>query len=241
MHQIEGCIGVFDVAHPIDFEDKETEERITQRSINGTIGILQAYLDSKTVKHVVYTCSASTVVGTGSSNVIIDECSWIDVDVMRTLKPFASCYAISKTLTEKAALGFAEKNGIDLVTVIPTWIHGTFCYSSNSWLCSFIDENDSCYVLKYHNFSFSQRIYIIYMFYLIVIKNFCAGHQNFSMSYPPIVPFVHVDDVTNAHIFLFENPNAKGRYTCSAVEITGEKLTEFLLTRYSEFQKQITE
>ncbi|KAH0720209.1 hypothetical protein KY289_005518 [Solanum tuberosum] len=84
-----------------------------------------ACLDSKTVKRVVYTSSAVTVVGTGSSN-IIDECSWTDIDVMSTLKPFASSYGISKTLTEKAALEFAEKNGIDLVIVIPTWIHGTF-------------------------------------------------------------------------------------------------------------------
>lgn len=61
------------------------------------------------------------------------------------------------------------------------------------------------------------------------------------MSYPPNIPFVHVDDVTNAHIFLLENSTAKGRYICSAVEITREKLAEFLLTRYPEFQKQITE
>ncbi|WMV49460.1 hypothetical protein MTR67_042845 [Solanum verrucosum] len=207
---IEGCIGVFHVAHPIDFENKEPEETITQRTINGAIGILQECLSSKTVKRVVYTSSASTVVGTGSSNVIINECSWTDVDIMRTLKPFASSYIISKTLTEKAALEFAEKNGIDLVTVIPTWIHGTF-------------------ITPQIPGSVHSSMEMI------------LGHQNFSMSYPPIVPFVHVDDVTNAHIFLFENPNAKGRYICSAVEITREKLAEFLLTRYPEFQKQITE
>lgn len=61
------------------------------------------------------------------------------------------------------------------------------------------------------------------------------------MNYPAVVPFVHVDDVTNAHIFLLDYPNAKGRYICSAVEITREKLAEFLTTRYPEFQKQITE
>uniref|UniRef100_M1CJG0 Dihydroflavonol 4-reductase n=1 Tax=Solanum tuberosum TaxID=4113 RepID=M1CJG0_SOLTU len=204
---IEGCIGVFHVAHPIDFENKETEETITQKSIDGAIGILQACLDSKTVKRVVYTSSAVMVVGTGSSN-IIDECSWTDIDVMSTLKPFASSYAISKTLTEKAALEFAEKNGIDLVIVIPTWIHGTF-----------ITPQIPGYVRS--------------------SMDMILGHQNFSMSYPPIIPFEHVDDVTNAHIFLFENPNAKGRYICSAVEITEEKLVEFLLTRYPEFQKQI--
>lgn len=205
---IEGCIGVFHVAHPIDFENKESEETITQRSIDGTIGILQACLESNTVKRVVYTSSAATVVG-GSSD-IIDESSWTDVDIIRTLKPFASSYTVSKTLTEKAALEFAEKNGIDLVTVIPTWIHGPF-------------------ITPQIPGSVRSSMGMI------------LGHQNYSLSYPPNVPFVHVDDVTNAHIFLLENPKAKGRYICSAIEIAREKLAEFLLTRYPQFRKQITE
>ncbi|PHU00414.1 Vestitone reductase [Capsicum chinense] len=205
---IEGCIGVFHVAHPIDFEDKETEETITQRSIDGIIGILQACLESQTVKRVVYTSSAATVLGDSSN--IVDESSWTDVDLIRTLKPFASSYTISKTLTEKAALKFAEKNGIDLVTVIPTWINGPF-------------------ITPQIPGSVRSSLEMI------------LGHQSNIIKYPPIVPFVHVDDVTNAHIFLLENPNAKGRYICSAVEITREKLAQFLLTRYPEFQKQITE
>ncbi|XP_016445235.1 vestitone reductase-like [Nicotiana tabacum] len=205
---IEGCIGVFHAAHPIDFENKESEETITQQSINGTLGILQACLNSKTVKRVVYASSASTVMVDTSS--IIHENSWTNVDLVRTLKLFGGSYAISKTLTEKAALEFAEKNGIDFVTVIPTWIHGPF-------------------ITPQIPGSVRSSMEMI------------LGHQNNSMNYPAVVPFVHVDDVTNAHIFLLDYPNAKGRYICSAVEITREKLAEFLTTRYPEFQKQITE
>ncbi|NP_001312543.1 vestitone reductase-like [Nicotiana tabacum] len=205
---IEGCIGVFHAAHQIDFENKESEETITQQSINGTLGILQACLNSKTVKRVVYTSSAATVMVDSPS--IIDENSWTNVDLVRTLKPFGGSYAISKTLTEKAALEFAEKNGIDFVTVIPTWIHGPF-------------------ITPQIPGSVRSSMEMI------------LGHQNNSMNYPALVPFVHVDDVTNAHIFLLDNPNAKGRYMCSAVEITREKLAEFVTTRYPEFQKQITE
>ncbi|KAH0751776.1 hypothetical protein KY285_004924 [Solanum tuberosum] len=207
---IEGCIGVFHVAHPVDFENKESEETITQRSINGTLGILQSCLNSKTVKRVIYTSSSTTVMVENSSD-IVDENSWTNVDIVRALKNFGSSYTISKTLTEKAALEFAEKNGINLVTVIPTWIHGPF-------------------ITPQIPGSVRSSMEMI------------LGHQNYNMSYPPYVPFVHVDDVTNAHIFLLEKyPNAKGRYICSAVEITREKLAEFLLTRYPEFQKQINE
>lgn len=49
-------------------------------------------------------------------------------------------------------------------------------------------------------------------------------------------PFAHVDDVAIAHIFLLEFPNARGRYICSAVEITIDKMSEFLSARYPQFQ-----
>ncbi|KAL0373534.1 UNVERIFIED_CONTAM: protein BRI1-5 ENHANCED 1 [Sesamum radiatum] len=46
---------------------------------------------------------------------------------------------------------------------------------------------------------------------------------------------VHVDDVARAHIHLFEHPKAKGRYICSATDITIAKLHEFLSTRYLQY------
>lgn len=62
----------------------------------------------------------------------------------------------------------------------------------------------------------------------------CAGvEDNFVASN---IPFVHTDDVTRAHIFLFEHPGAKGRYMCSALEINIYDLAKFLSTRYPEYQ-----
>ncbi|GMP42979.1 hypothetical protein CsSME_00012529 [Camellia sinensis var. sinensis] len=105
---IQGCIGVFHVAHPMDFEDKEPEEVKVQRAINGTLGILKACLDSKTVKRVVYTSSASTVLFNDKGLDVLDESDWSDLDYIRSLKIYGGSYMISKTLTEKAALEFAE-------------------------------------------------------------------------------------------------------------------------------------
>ncbi|KAH7859874.1 hypothetical protein Vadar_006553 [Vaccinium darrowii] len=79
-----------------------------------------ACLDSRTVKRVVYTSGASTVVFNEKREGVLDESDWSDVDYIRSLKIFGASYMISKTLTEKAALKFAEKHGLDLVTVIPT-------------------------------------------------------------------------------------------------------------------------
>ncbi|XP_063948372.1 vestitone reductase isoform X3 [Daucus carota subsp. sativus] len=123
---IQGCVGVFHLAHTIDFEVKEDVETITKRSINATISILQACLDSKTVKRVVYTSSATTVMFSGKDLGVLDETLWTDVDVVRSLKTVRESYYISKTLTERAALEFAETHGLDLVTVLPPFIHGPF-------------------------------------------------------------------------------------------------------------------
>lgn len=50
------------------------------------------------------------------------------------------------------------------------------------------------------------------------------------------VPMVHIDDVASSHIFLLEYPEAKGRYICSSVDITIEKMSEFLSSKYPQYQ-----
>ncbi|XP_054783017.1 vestitone reductase-like isoform X2 [Prosopis cineraria] len=123
---IEGCIGVFHVATPVDFEEKEPEEIVTKRSIDGALGILKACLTSKTVKRVVYTSSSSAVAFIGKGDEVKDESFWSDVDLLRTSETYGWSYAVSKTLTEKAVLEFGEQNGLDIVTLIPTFVVGPF-------------------------------------------------------------------------------------------------------------------
>lgn len=124
---IEGCIGVFHVAHPIDLEGKESEEEKTKKAINGTLGILQACLKAKTVKRVIYTSSASTAMPDDNAGIdIVDESTWTNTASLRGKNSFGVVYAITKTLTEKTCLEFGEKHGLDIVTVLPTWIHGPF-------------------------------------------------------------------------------------------------------------------
>ncbi|GAY41984.1 hypothetical protein WN943_017778 [Citrus x changshan-huyou] len=123
---IAGCTGVLHVATPVDFEDKEPEEVITQRAINGTLGILKSCLKSGTVKRVVYTSSNAAVFYNDKDVDTMDETFWSDVDYIRKLDSWGKSYAISKTLTERAALEFAEEHGLDLVTLIPSMVVGPF-------------------------------------------------------------------------------------------------------------------
>ncbi|KAF5952998.1 hypothetical protein HYC85_010942 [Camellia sinensis] len=200
---IQGCIGVFHVAHPVDYKEKKPEEVKIQRAINGTLGILKACLHSKTVKRVVFTSSASTIMFNDKGLDVLDENHWSDIDYIRSVKIYGVSYMISKTLTEKAALEFAEKHGLDLVTVIPTVVNGPF-------ICPRVPSSV--------NFSMAM---------IFGKKENCK--------YLGKIQMVHVDDVASAHIFLFEYPHAKGRYLCSAFDITIDKMFEFLSARYPEY------
>ncbi|KAI4354888.1 hypothetical protein L6164_003713 [Bauhinia variegata] len=123
---VEGCIGVFHVATPIDFQAKEPEEVVTKRTIDGALRLLKICLNAKTVKRVVYTSSASAVINNGKEDEAMDESFWSDVDFLRTCKPYAWPYAVSKTLTEKAVFEFGEQNGLEVVSLIPSLVHGPF-------------------------------------------------------------------------------------------------------------------
>lgn len=64
----------------------------------------------------------------------------------------------------------------------------------------------------------------------------CYGGNGKQFKYHDNTPFVHTDDVASAHIFLFEHPEAKGRYICSALGIGVDQLFELVSKRYPEFR-----
>ncbi|PHT39855.1 Vestitone reductase [Capsicum baccatum] len=207
---IEGCLGVFHLAQPMDIEDEEVDETKVKIVITATLEILQACIDSKTVKRVVYTSSATAVVLNDKGLDILDESSCSDVDLIKFGKTFGTFYSVCKTLTEKAAIEFSGKNGLELVSVVASWVHGPFI-------------TPHC--------PDTVRIFMDMIF----------GHRECVLEKQKYIPFVHVDDVMNAHIFLFEHPNAKGRYICSSAETTVHELYKFLAARYPQYQIPIIE
>lgn len=109
------------------FKGEESEEESIRKSINGTLGILQSCLNAKTVKRVVYTSSVASVLYPKGQHDTVDESVWTDVDYVRSSNVrHGSSYLICKTLTEKKCLEFAQKHGLDVVSVLPSWISGSF-------------------------------------------------------------------------------------------------------------------
>ncbi|KAL6130739.1 hypothetical protein ACLB2K_069118 [Fragaria x ananassa] len=200
---IEGCTGVFHVAHPNPLKEQD-EEIVTKKSVEGTLGILRACLKSKTVKRVVYTSSAATISHSGTNKDIVDESTWTDVEYHRSLKVRETPYVAAKTKTGQAALEFAEKNGLEIVTLIPPLVIGGF-------LCNTLPSS-------------------VYLFLCMI-----QGNEHL-YGYLKNKSMVHIDDLVSAHIFLFENPDAKGRCICSLAKVSLEEMSRCLSAKYPEYQ-----
>ncbi|KAL6004828.1 hypothetical protein ACLOJK_005384 [Asimina triloba] len=123
---IDGCVGVFHTAHPIVFDAEDPDETVVKPALDGLRGILRACEESKTVRRVVHTSSASAVAFHGKNLREIDEGVWTDVEFCKGRDIPIASYAVSKTLTERAALELAEANGVDLVSVLPASVVGPF-------------------------------------------------------------------------------------------------------------------
>ncbi|OVA07670.1 3-beta hydroxysteroid dehydrogenase/isomerase [Macleaya cordata] len=127
---IDGCVGVFLVAYPVNLEQIEVDDAANEMLVEGTLELLKACLKSKTVKRVVYTSTAGAVVANNKDLMEMDESSWSDIDFCRTVKAHGSSYIIPKTLIEQATLKFAEENRLDLVSIIPSLFRDIYFYSN---------------------------------------------------------------------------------------------------------------
>ncbi|KAF3339977.1 dihydroflavonol-4-reductase-like protein [Carex littledalei] len=200
---IKGCTGVFHVATPMDFESKDPENEVIKPTIEGMVGILKSCKEAGTVKRVVFTSSAGTVNVEEHMKPAYDETCWSNIDFCRRVKMTGWIYFVSKTLAEQAAWKYAEENGIDLITIIPTLVVGPFLSTgmppSLITALALITGTESHYT---------------------ILKN---------------IQFVHLDDLCESHIFLFEKPEAKGRYICSSHDTTIYDLARMLQNRYPEY------
>ncbi|XP_038682826.1 protein BRI1-5 ENHANCED 1-like [Tripterygium wilfordii] len=202
---IEGCSGIFHVAHPMDEDGKEPEEPVTKLAVQGLLSILKSCLNSKTVNRVIYTSTAATILYNDKGLSVADESTWSDIDICRRNqnKYISTSYLVSKTVTEKTALDFAEEHGLDLVTIVLPLVVGPF-------ICPKIPSSvNMALAMAFGNHDRYGAITNLYM--------------------------VHIEDAVQAHIFLLEYPNTKGRYICSSANVSITTIFEYLSAKYPEF------
>nr|XP_043607937.1 tetraketide alpha-pyrone reductase 1 isoform X2 [Erigeron canadensis] len=120
---IMGCAGVFHTASPVLGHINDPTEEIIKPAVNGTLNVLRSCKKNPSLRRVVLTSSSSTirVKEKFDSNIPLDESSWSSVELCEKLKIW---YVMSKTMAEKTAWEFCNENGINLVTVMPSFVVG---------------------------------------------------------------------------------------------------------------------
>ncbi|CAM8901721.1 unnamed protein product [Rhodiola kirilowii] len=120
---VAGCVGVFHTASPVFGTVSDPMVNMVEPAVTGTLNVLRSCKRNPSLRRVVLTSSSSAVRARVDfdPNVPLDESSWSSVDLCQR---FQIWYALSKTLAEKAAWEFCSQNGIDLVTVLPSFVVG---------------------------------------------------------------------------------------------------------------------
>jgi len=118
---VAGCEFVQHVASPFPIAQPKDEMELIRPAVDGTLRVLRAARDAG-VKRVVQTSSFAAVgYGHGHRDTPYDETDWTDVN-----GPAVQPYMKSKTLAERSAWDFVERegNGMELAVVNPVGIFG---------------------------------------------------------------------------------------------------------------------
>jgi dihydroflavonol-4-reductase len=110
-----GVDGVFHVAAVVQLWARDPEAEIIRPTVEGMRNVLEAAASAR-VRRVVVTSSIAAVGVDGSETRPLTEADW-------NQSP-ATPYAIAKTTAERLAWSIAEREGLDVVAVIPSTIIG---------------------------------------------------------------------------------------------------------------------
>ena len=115
MAAAEGVDGVFHVAAVVQLWARNPEAEIIRPTVDGMRNVLEAAASAR-VRRVVVTSSIAAVGVHGSEQQPLTEEHWNETP--------ATPYAVAKTAAERLAWSIAEREGLDLVAVIPSTIIG---------------------------------------------------------------------------------------------------------------------
>ncbi|KAL7610934.1 hypothetical protein Lser_V15G11425 [Lactuca serriola] len=99
------------------------QEEILKPAVDGTLNVLRSCKKNPSLRRVVFTSSSSTVrvKDKFDPEKPVDESSWSSVEIC---EKYQIWYVLSKTMAEKAAWEFCNENGINLVTLLPSFLVG---------------------------------------------------------------------------------------------------------------------
>uniref|UniRef100_A0A0E0KVM1 NAD-dependent epimerase/dehydratase domain-containing protein n=1 Tax=Oryza punctata TaxID=4537 RepID=A0A0E0KVM1_ORYPU len=263
---VAGCDYAFLVAAPMNFNSENPEKDLVEAAVNGTLNAMRSCAKAGTVKRVIITSSDAAISrrplqGDGH---VLDEDSWSDVDYLRTEKPPAWSYSVSKVLLEKAACKFAEENNIDLVTVFPVFTLGAapapVARTSVPGILSLLSGEKhqqaaatANQINKLPSLKTLAKTRVTQLNLAAVFIYFSGDETQLEVLKPlqsitGSVSIVHVEDLCRAEIFLAEKESssssaaaaaaAAGRYICCSFNTTVLALARYMAGRYPQYNVQ---
>jgi nucleoside-diphosphate-sugar epimerase len=208
---------VLHTASPFHFNITDPKKDLLDPAIIGTTGILKAIKASApSVKRVAITSSFAAIVNPNNHKKVYNEDVWNPITMEEAVKGPTSAYRGSKTLAEKAAWEFVEKEkpNFSLSTLNPPFVFGPVVHYLNS--------------LESTNTS-NQRI-------LSIMK----GQMKDQVAPTGTFIWVDVRDIALAHVRAIELPEAAGkRFFVTAGYMTNKDLIDIIREEFPELRPQL--
>lgn len=210
---------VLHTASPFHFNITDPKKDLLDPAIIGTTGILKAIKASApSVKRVAITSSFAAIVNPNNHKKVYNEDVWNPITMEEAIKDPASAYRGSKTLAEKAAWDFVdkEKPNFTLSTLNPPFVFGPVVHYLNS--------------LESTNTS-NQRILSI-----------MQGKMKETVAPTGTWIWVDVRDIALAHVRAIELPEAAGkRFFVTAGHMSNKDLIEIIREEFPDLRSQLPE
>ena len=212
---------VLHTASPFHFNWSDPKTELIDPAVVGTTGILKALKRSAPgVKRVVVTSSFASVLDEKhffDPNHTFTEKSWnpAKLEDIHSSKPTA--YRVSKTLAEKAAWEFVEKEkpGFDLVTICPPLVLGPVVHH----LATLDSINTS-----------NER----------VVSLLRGGWKDEIPSQGPVSLWIDVRDVAKAHVLAMDKPEVGGkRLFTTAGYFDHQQIARTVREKFPEFKDRL--
>lgn len=118
---LDGIEGVLHTASPYVLDPKDPQKDLVEPAVQGTRNVLAAAARAPSVKRVVVTSSMAAITDEPENDHVLTEADWNEKSSLTR-----NAYYYSKTLAERAAWDFVEKDkpGFDLVVINPFLVIG---------------------------------------------------------------------------------------------------------------------
>nr|WET52732.1 oxidoreductase 3 [Callicarpa americana] len=203
---IEGCEFVVHMATPLQHYDNNPDQfkNTSEAAVAGVKIIMESCMKSNTVKKLIYTASivaTSPLKDDGSGyKDFVDETCWTPLNLSYEI---ISEYIHSKTLAEKEVLKSYNGKGIEVVSLACGLVGG-------DTLQSFMSGSTT--VLTSQALNDGSRYKVLRVLEELLSK----------------VPIVHIQDVTEAHIFSMENSAINGRFLCASAFLKSAEMASLI-------------